>query len=156
MCKFLCIEFKRKDEELARIEDYIEDADARSDYTAMTEKDSEKYEYVILKEISTDYQTHYNEKQLACWKAKEKKMEKKYESTRAGKTQFVAEKLAPMLIAMDDAWTKVEYQDDGRTEEVIMINKNPEKNLKVNVSCDSIRAVVCDVVKAVFDLKYNI
>lgn len=75
-----------------------------------------------------------------------------YESTYEGKNAFVEEKLKPLILSMDTAWDDVEYVHALGGELVTLTNKNPDKTLHVNVTCDSIRALVRDVFTAIDSL----
>ena len=68
-----------------------------------------------------------------------------YESTIEGKRRFVEERLAPMMKDMDSAIESVTYSKHIDGEFVFVVNKNPDKTMKVNVSADSIKALVADV-----------
>lgn len=83
-------------------------------------------------------------------------MYRTYESTKDGKRAFVAERLEPLMIGMDNSIESVSYavEEDGH-EYVTLKNKNPDKTLKVCVSCDSILALVEDVTKKYFKLEYT-
>ena len=73
----------------------------------------------------------------------------KYESNYEGKEAYVRECLAPAIINMNQGWESVEYINNysGRTgyEVVLCSNKNPDKTVAVNVTCDSISALFWDV-----------
>lgn len=89
-----------------------------------------------------------------------------YESNKEGKRAYVNDLLKPMLINAGLGITNVQYFDSKTTsntlpslqqlypEEVLVVNANPDKSLLVNVSDDSISALVCDVMKKVYGLDY--
>lgn len=71
-----------------------------------------------------------------------------YESTYEGKKLFVEEQLEPMFQSLDDGWSSVVYVYSRYRESVIMTNANPTKNMTVDVTADSIRALAEDVMRA--------
>ena len=75
-----------------------------------------------------------------------------YRSNSEGKAAFVREKLLPVLLSIDSGWTDVEYVEEDVNEYVVLTNKNSDKNKKVNVSCDSVRALFSDVMRAVLQI----
>ena len=89
-----------------------------------------------------------------------------YKDNHEGKRAYVNDLLRPMLINAGLGIENVLYTDSETTsntlpafqqlypEEVVVINANPSKSVIVNVSGDSIRAMVCDVMKKVFELDY--
>lgn len=89
-----------------------------------------------------------------------------YENNKEGKRAYVNDLLRPMLINAGLGIKDVQYLDSETTsntlpslqqlypEEVLVINANPDKSVMVNVSGDSISAMVCDVMKKVFELDY--
>lgn len=83
-----------------------------------------------------------------------------YESNHEGKRAYVNDLLKPMLINAGLGIKDVRYLDEESPltrlypETVEIINANPEKSMSVNVSADSISAMVCDVMKRVFGLDY--
>lgn len=89
-----------------------------------------------------------------------------YESNQEGKRAYVNDLLRPMLINAGLGIKDVQYLDSKTTsntlpalqqlypEEVVVVNANPSKSVMVNVSGDSISAMVCDVMKKVFGLDY--
>ena len=76
---------------------------------------------------------------------------KKYESNYEGKEAYTNECLAPTIIGMGCGWDSVtyipNYQGREHFEVVLCTNKNPDKTTAVNVTCDSISAMLWDVVK---------
>ena len=72
-----------------------------------------------------------------------------YRSNSEGKAAFVREKLLPVLLSIDSGWIDVEYIEEGPNEYVIVTNKNSDKTKKINVSCDSVRALFDDVVRQI-------
>lgn len=83
-----------------------------------------------------------------------------YESNNEGKRAYVNDLLKPMLINADLGIKDVQYLDKNNPvarmypETVEIVNANLEKSMSINVSGDSIRALVCDVMKRVFGLDY--
>ena len=89
-----------------------------------------------------------------------------YESNCEGKRAYVKDLLKPMLINAGLGITNVQYLDSKTTsntlpsmqqlypEEVLVVNANPDKSILINISGDSIAALVCDVMKRVFGLDY--
>lgn len=83
-----------------------------------------------------------------------------YESNNEGKRAYVNDLLKPLLINADLGIKDVQYLDKNSPvarmypETVEIVNANLEKSMSVNVSGDSIRALVCDVMKKVFGLDY--
>ena len=72
-----------------------------------------------------------------------------YRSNSEGKAAFVREKLLPVLLSIDAGWTDAEYVEEGPNEYVVVTNKNSDKTKKINVSCDSVRALFDDVVRQI-------
>lgn len=68
-----------------------------------------------------------------------------YQSTIEGKKKFVEEKVKPLVLAMDDRFVNVEYITDGESEFVVVTNKNPDKTAQIDVTADSLTALVADV-----------
>lgn len=83
-----------------------------------------------------------------------------YENNHEGKRAYVNDLLKPLLINAGLGIKDVQYLDEKSPltrmypETVEIINANPEKSRSVNVSGDSIMAMVCDVMKRVFGLDY--
>lgn len=89
-----------------------------------------------------------------------------YKDNYEGKRAYVNDLLRPMLINAGLGIERVLYTDSETTsntlpafqqlypEEIVVVNANPSKSIIVNVSGDSIRAMVCDVMKKVFELDY--
>lgn len=83
-----------------------------------------------------------------------------YENNHEGKRAYVNDLLKPLLVNAGLGIKDVQYLDEKNPvarrypETVEIINANPEKSMSVNVSADSIRAMVCDVMKRVFGLDY--
>ena len=83
-----------------------------------------------------------------------------YENNHEGKRAYVNDLLKPLLVNSGLGIKEVRYLDEKSPltrlypETVEIINTNPEKSMSVNVSADSIRALVCDVMKKVFGLDY--
>ena len=89
-----------------------------------------------------------------------------YENSKEGKRAYVNDLLRPMLINAGLGITNVQYLDSETTsstlpslkqlypEEVLVVNANPDKSILINVSGDSIAALVCDVMKNVYGLDY--
>lgn len=72
-----------------------------------------------------------------------------YRSNSEGKAAFVREKLLPVLLSIDAGWIDAEYVEEGPNEYVVVTNKNSDKTKKINVSCDSVRALFDDVVRQI-------
>lgn len=83
-----------------------------------------------------------------------------YANNKEGKLAYVNDLLRPMLINAGLGVKDVRYLDENSPltrmypETVEIVNANPEKSMSVNVSADSISAMVCDVMKRVFGLDY--
>ena len=83
-----------------------------------------------------------------------------YENNHEGKRAYVNDLLKPLLINAGLGIKDVRYLDEESPltrlypETVEIVNANPEKSMSVNVSADSISAMVCDVMKRVFGLDY--
>lgn len=78
-----------------------------------------------------------------------------YQSTKEGKKAFVEERVKPLILSMDDCWEDVTYEViKGCGEYVTLKNKNPEKTVEVNVTGDSITALVGDIFRKLEGLFY--
>ena len=89
-----------------------------------------------------------------------------YESNNEGKRAYVNDLLKPLLINAGLGIKDVQYLDSETTsntlpsmqqlypEEILVVNANPDKSILINVSGDSIAALVCDVMKNVYGLDY--
>lgn len=83
-----------------------------------------------------------------------------YESNYEGKRAYVNDLLKPLLVNAGLGIKDVRYLDEKSPltrmypETIEIVNTNPEKSMSVNVSADSISAMVCDVMKKVFGLGY--
>lgn len=83
-----------------------------------------------------------------------------YENNHEGKRAYVNDLLKPLLVNAGLGITDAQYVDEKSPstrmcpETVEIVNANPEKSISVNVSGDSISAMVCDVMKKVFGLDY--
>ncbi len=73
-----------------------------------------------------------------------------YYSNELGKKAFVEERIKPLLLSIDSGWddTYYEFDEANHSEVVKLINANPDKSLAVNVTCDSIKALAEDVLRA--------
>ena len=71
-----------------------------------------------------------------------------YTSSYEDKEQFVKDILEPMLLSFDMGFVDAKYKRVGSNEFVSLTNRNSDKTILVNVSCDSIRALVQDVMRA--------
>lgn len=76
-------------------------------------------------------------------------MKKVYTSSYEDKELFVKDILEPMLLSFDMGFVDAKYKRIGSNEFVNLTNRNPDKTILINVSCDSIRALVQDVLKAI-------
>ena len=78
---------------------------------------------------------------------------KTYESNNEGKAKYVKECLEPAYIGVDEGWESLtfipNYQDRQGYDVVLAVNKNSDKTIAVNVSCDSVRALFWDVAKTI-------
>lgn len=89
-----------------------------------------------------------------------------YENNYEGKRAYVNDLLKPLLVNAGLGIKEVRYSDSKTTsntlpsmqqlypEEVLVVNANPDKSILINVSGDSIAALVCDVMKKVYGLDY--
>lgn len=60
MDKFLDIVFKYSGDNVEITEQYYDCDDARADYIDMAERHPEDYDYVVFREVETDYQGYEN------------------------------------------------------------------------------------------------
>ena len=68
MCeKFLSIAYKRINSDVEKIEDYNDPDDARADFIRMTQEEADNYEYVILREVTTNYSDYEDIVKLSEW-----------------------------------------------------------------------------------------
>ena len=65
------------------------------------------------------------------------------------KQSFVAMYLSPLLYAIDHNIVRAGYKREGEIEIVNVIYKSGH-NVVVNVTCDSLAAIVKDVIKVIF------
>lgn len=72
---------------------------------------------------------------------------KVYSSNIDGKRAFVADVLSPLMVQAYTGWRGAEYENDGHRELVHLINAHGEKCKSVDVSADSVTALVLDVFK---------
>lgn len=70
---------------------------------------------------------------------------KAYKSDIDGKRAFVADVLSPLMRQACTGWYGAEYEYDGHRELVQLINAHGEKCKSVDVSADSIQALIVDV-----------
>ena len=71
---------------------------------------------------------------------------KEYKSNREGKAEFVAEVLSPLMVQARTGYYGAEYEViEGQGEYVWLLDRDGEKCMAVNVSCDSVQAIVQDV-----------
>lgn len=69
--KFLSIAYKRIDSDVEKIEDYDDPDDARADFIRMTQEEADDYEYVILREVTTNYSDYEDIIELSEWYSKD-------------------------------------------------------------------------------------
>lgn len=74
---------------------------------------------------------------------------KPYRSNTEGKAAFVAEVLSPLLIQCGTGWSGAEYENTSCGEYVYLINKFGTRSRKVDVSADSLQALITDTLKEV-------
>lgn len=71
---------------------------------------------------------------------------KTYESTTVGKAAFVAEVLSPLLVQAGTGWHGAEYvRDEHGNENVYLLTRQGWRSTKINVTADSLEAIVRDV-----------
>ena len=77
---------------------------------------------------------------------------KKYNQSTEGKAEFVKEVLSPLLVMIKTGLAGAEYEceNDGGSERVYFVMLNGQRMIPpVNVTADSLKALVIDVLKAV-------
>lgn len=68
-----------------------------------------------------------------------------YTSDTAGKTEFVREVISPLLINADTGWYGAEYEKNENGEYVYLLTKDGVRSAAVDITCDSLQAIVSDV-----------
>jgi len=73
---------------------------------------------------------------------------KVYKGTKEDKDDFVTEVLSPLLIAANTGWYGALYMDvKGKGEYVCLLDKEGVIGAKIDVTADSITAIILDVFK---------
>lgn len=72
-----------------------------------------------------------------------------YTSDTAGKAEFVKEVVSPLLINADTGWYGAEYEKNENGEYIYLLTENGARNVAVDITRDSLQAIVCDVFKCV-------
>ena len=71
-----------------------------------------------------------------------------YKGTKEDKDDFVTEVLSPLLIAANTGWYGALYMDvKGKGEYVCLLDKEGVIGAKIDVTADSITAIILDVFK---------
>lgn len=71
---------------------------------------------------------------------------KVYKGTKKDKDEFVTEILSPLLIAANTGWYGALYMDvKGKGEYVCLLDKEGVIGTKIDVTADSITAIILDV-----------
>ena len=71
-----------------------------------------------------------------------------YKGTKEDKDDFVTEVLSPLLIAANTCWYGALYMDvKGKGEYVCLLDKEGVIGAKIDVTADSITAIILDVFK---------
>jgi hypothetical protein len=71
-----------------------------------------------------------------------------YKGTKEDKDEFVSEVLSPLLIAANTGWYGALYMDvKGKGEYVCLLDKEGVIGAKIDVTADSITAIILDVFK---------
>ena len=71
-----------------------------------------------------------------------------YNGTKEDKDDFVTEVLSPLLIAANTGWYGALYMDvKGKGEYVCLLDKEGVIGAKIDVTADSITAIILDVFK---------
>ena len=71
-----------------------------------------------------------------------------YKGTKEDKDAFVSEVLSPLLVAANTGWYGAEYEHlQGQGEFVYLLAKDGVRGCKIDVTADSISAIVLDVYK---------
>lgn len=73
---------------------------------------------------------------------------KVYKGTKEDKDDFVTEVLSPLLVAANTGWFGALYMDvKGKGEYVCLLDKEGVIGAKIDVTADSITAIILDVFK---------
>ncbi len=74
---------------------------------------------------------------------------KRYNSTKAGKAEFVAEVLSPLLVQADTGWygADYEYNETTKEETVYLLTLEGYRSNPICVNGNSLEAIVRDVFK---------
>lgn len=72
-----------------------------------------------------------------------------YTSDTVGKTEFVREVISPLLINADTGWYGAEYEQNESGEYIYLLTENGIRSVAVDITRDSLQAIVCDVFKCV-------
>ena len=71
-----------------------------------------------------------------------------YKGTKEDKDDFVTEVLSPLLIAANTGWYGALYMDvKDKSEYVCLLDENGVIGAKIDVTADSITAIILDVFK---------
>lgn len=70
-----------------------------------------------------------------------------YTSDTAGKAEFVREVISPLLINADTGWYGAEYEQNESGEYVYLLTEEGVRGVAVDITRDSLQAIVCDVFK---------
>lgn len=72
---------------------------------------------------------------------------KVYKSDIDGKAKFVSEVIAPLMVQADTGWYGAEYEEDDCGEFVYLLDKDSYRCKAINVSANSLQAIVLEVFK---------
>lgn len=72
-----------------------------------------------------------------------------YTSDTVGKTEFVREVISPLLINADTGWYGAEYEQNESGEYIYLLTENGTRSVAVDITRDSLQAIICDVFKCV-------
>lgn len=72
-----------------------------------------------------------------------------YTSDTAGKAEFVREVISPLLINADTGWYGAEYEHNESGEYIYLLTENGIRSVAVDITRDSLQAIVSDVFKCV-------
>lgn len=68
-----------------------------------------------------------------------------YTSDTAGKAEFIKEVISPLLINANTGWYGAEYEQNESGEYIYLLTENGARSVAVDITCDSLQAIVCDV-----------
>lgn len=74
---------------------------------------------------------------------------KQYRSTKEGKAEFVKEILSPLMIHANTGWHGAEYEAEVGGEYVYLLDREGNSCRKIDVSSNSLSAIVTDVFKSI-------